>query len=607
MRAVANPESRWLRQQVTPLLRLNVLGLLSIVASSVLTLLVPLIVKWLIDVAVANRNIEKLVIGTVAFGLAYLGQLAFSYAGYLIGFVISQKMNFRIRVALIRRLNLFSARYYENTPVGDIQYRVQQDVERVGELGGTILPSLIRMSIVAIMVVVTMGILNLHLTLMVLPLLPCFYFLQRRYLGRLRVAAESTQQQMGYISSFAQEHLLGMLQLQLLNRTGTHGRKLARSLGAGAKVQTAQRVAEVRFSVASMSMVVFGSALILGFGGYDVIRNRLTIGSLVAFYGYVVQLFEPMSVAVDLQSRLQRVGASIRRIIAILGNEEVSTSNTTPRRRLTTESGADLEFSKVSFSYRSDRTVLDGVSFRVGRGEKIALVGISGCGKSTIGHLATRLYSPDAGSILIDGTDLRDVGQRNLRSIVTVVPQEPVLFNATMRENILYGDPSATDHDLEQVLSLACLRDVVRKLPQGLDEPLGPMGRKLSGGEKKRVALGRAFLQRPQILILDEVTSGLDGPTIASLLEGVDIFRQRRSVVLISHKPSAISWADRIVVLDQCKVLDQGNHPDLMNRCELYRALYYGRFQESSDLANNDAFETAARSSQSETVFSEEC
>jgi len=516
-------------------------------------------------------------------------------------------MNFRIRVALIRKLHLFSARYYENTPVGEVLYRIQQDVDRIGELGGTILPSLIRMSIVAIMVVVTMGIINPHLTLMVLPLLPCFYFMQRRYLDRLRVAAESTQQQMGSISSFAQEHLFGMLQLQLLNRTGTHGRQFARSLGAGAKVQTAQRVAEVRFSAASMSMIVLGSALILGYGGYDVIKNRLTVGGLVAFYSYVVQLFEPMSVAVDLQSRLQRVGASIRRIIAILDNEEVSTGNTTPRRRLTTESGADLEFSKVSFSYRGDRTVLDGVSFRVGRGEKIALVGSSGCGKSTIGHLATRLYSPDAGSVLIDGIDLRDVGQRNLRSIVTVVPQEPVLFNATIRENLLYGDPSATAHDLEQVLSLACLHDVVRKLPQHLDEPLGPMGRKLSGGEKKRVALARAFLQRPQILILDEVTSGLDGPTIASLLEGLDIFRQGRSVILISHKPSAISWADRIVVLDQCKVLDQGNHADLMNRCELYRVLYYGRSQQSSDLATYDAFDPAARSSQSERVFSEEC
>jgi ABC-type bacteriocin/lantibiotic exporter with double-glycine peptidase domain len=607
IRAFRYPEIRWLGKQLMPLLPLNLLGLLSIVAASLLTLVDPLIVKWLIDVALVKRDCGMLLLGTVGFAVAYLGQLAFSLFAYLIGFVVSQKLIFRTRVALIRRLHLFSARYYENTPVGEILYRVQQDVDRVGELGGSVLPSLIRMSIIAIMVLITMAILNLRLTLMVLPLLPFVYFLQHRYLGRLRVAAESTQQQMGSTSSFIQEHLFGMLQLQLLNRTGTHGRKFARSLAAGAKVQTAQRVAEVRFSAASMSMIVLGSALILGYGGYDVIQNRLTVGGLVAFYSYVVQLSEPISVAVDLQSRLQRVGASIRRIVAILNDEEPTTSNGRPRQRLTRGSSADLEFSEVCFSYRRDRIVLDGVSFRVIRGEKIALVGTSGCGKSTIGHLATRLYSPDAGSVLIDGIDLQDVGQRNLRSIVTVVPQDPVLFNASMRENLLYGDPSATNRDLDEVIALAQLRDVVRKLPHGLDEPLGPMGRKLSGGEKKRVALARAFLQRPQILILDEVTSGLDGPTITSLLEALDIVRRATSIILISHKPSAMSWANRIVVLDQCKVLDQGNHAQLIDRCELYRGLYYGPSQESSDLVRIDALEPAVRSSQSETVFSKEC
>jgi len=572
-------------------MRLNLLALLSIVAASVLTLLDPLIIKWLIDEALAKRSVRLLLVGAIGFGTAYFGQLAFSYAAYLLGFVVSQKMIFRIRVALIRRLHILSARYYENTPVGEILYRVEQDVDRVGELGGDVLPSVIRMAIVAVMVLVTMGVLNLRLTLMVVPLLPLFYFLQRRYLSPLTVAAESTQQQMGMISSFLQEHLFGMLQLQLLNRTSTHGRKIARFLAAGAKVQTAQRLAEVRFSAASMSVIVLGSTLILGFGGDDVIRGRLTVGGLVAFYSYVIRLFEPMSVAVDLQSRLQRVGASIRRIVEVVGNEEVIASNGQRTQRLTRESGARLEFREVCFSYGRDRTVLDCLSFCVSRGEKVALVGISGCGKSTIGHLATRLYDPDAGSVLIDGMDLRDLGQRNLRSVVTVIPQEPVLFDATMRENLLYGDPSATSRDLEQVVSLAQLHDVIRKLPRGFEEALGPMGRKLSGGEKKRVALARAFLQRPQILILDEVTSALDGPTAARLLEALDHFGQGRSVVLISHKPSAICWADRIVVLDRGKVVAQGKHGELMNTCELYRRLYHGQSRESSTPATIGAHE----------------
>jgi ATP-binding cassette subfamily B protein len=591
MRLKKCSEVRWLGRQVVPLLSLNLLALLSIIAASMLALLDPLIIKWLIDVAVAGHSVKLVLLGVIIFGAAYCGQLACSYASYLLGFVVSQKMIFRLRVALIRRLHLFSARYYENTSVGEILYRVEQDVDRIGELGGDVLPSLIRMSIVAVMVLVTMAILNLRMTLMILPLLPLFYLLQHRYLKDLTIAADSTQQQMGSISSFLQEHLLGMLQLQLLNRTGTHGRKFARSLATGAKVQTKQRVAEVRFSAASMSVIVMGSAIILGYGGYNVINNRLTIGGLVAFYSFVIRLFEPMSVAVDLQSRMQRVGASIRRIVSILSNAVMIPRNGKPKQRLERGNGAELVFAGVCFSYQPDRIVLDRLSFRVSKGEKVALVGASGCGKSTIAHLATRLYDPDAGSIQIDGIDLLDLGQRNLRSVVTAVPQEPVLFNATIRENLLYGDPSATSRDVDYVVFLAQLHNVIRALPRGLDEPLGPMGRKLSGGERKRVALARAFLQRPQILILDEVTNAIDGPTATSLLEALDRFRLGRSVILISHKPSVISWADRILVLDRGKVLDEGGHQELMQRCGLYRLLYEGLGREASNPERIEAFE----------------
>jgi ABC-type multidrug transport system fused ATPase/permease subunit len=377
----------------------------------------------------------------------------------------------------------------------------------------------------------------------------------------------------------------------LLNSTGAHGRKFARALATGAKIQTAQRLAEIRFSAASMFVIILGSVLILGFGGYDVIRHRLTVGGLVAFYSYVIRLFEPMSGAVDLQSRFQRVGASIQRIIAVGGDAEVMIGNGQRTQRLNKENVARLEFREVCFSYGPDRTVLDRFTLCVAGGEKVALVGFSGSGKSTIGYLATRLYSPDAGSVLIDNMDLRHLGQRDLRSVVAVVPQEPVLFDATMRENLLYGDTSATSGDLDKVVSWAQLEDVIRRLPRGFDEPLGPMGRKLSGGEKRRVALARAFLQRPQILILDEVTSGLDGPTAARMLEGLDRFRQSKcSLLLISHKPSAISWAERIVVLHQGRVQDQGKHEQLIHRCPLYRLLYYGPSVEASTQPDSVAF-----------------
>jgi ATP-binding cassette, subfamily B, bacterial len=583
MRSFLSTEIRWLEKQVLPLMGLNLFGLFLILGASMLTLLDPLIMKWLIDDALAKRSVHLLFLGVIGFAAAYFGQLAFSYAASLVGFIVSRKMVFRIRVGLIHRLHVRSAQYYTDTPVGEILYRVERDVDLVGELAGDFLPSLIRMAVVGVMVLVTMALVNVRLTLMVAPLLPLFYFLQRRYLNTLKVAAENAQRQMGVISSFLQEHLSGMLQLQLLNRTGTHGRKFARALAAGASLRTTQRLAELRFSAVSMSVIVLGSALILGFGGYDVIRHRLTVGGLVAFYSYVIRLFGPMSIAVDLQSRMKRGGASIRRIVELAGNDDTAASNGHQTQRLIrTSDSTQLEFRNVCFSYARGQSVLDCICFSVREGEKVALFGPSGCGKSTIAQLATRLYDPDAGSVLIDGLDVRNLGQRNVRSVVTAVPQEPVLFNATLRENLLYGDPAATSRDLERVIFLAQLEDVIRALPRGLDEALGPMGQKLSGGEKKRVAFARAFLQLPKILILDEVTSGLDGPTAARMLEGLDRFRDSKSVILISHKASEMLWVDRILVMERGRIIDQGKHDELMHRCELYRKLHRGKSLGSS-------------------------
>ena len=419
---------------------------------------------------------------------------------------------------------------------------------------------------------VTMGVLSWHLTLVMVPLLPVFYILKRRYATRLRRAADSAQNQSGKIGAFLQEHLAGMLQLQLLNRTGTQGRKFARLAAEGAKSQIKQRSTEVSFGAASVSVIVLGMGLILGYGGYEVTRNTLTVGGLVAFYGYVFRLFAPVSIAIDLQSRLQRVGASIRRILEISsGGPQLAGESMTPLRH---DIKPELEFRSVWFCYNQDRPVLRDMSFRIQAGETVAIVGLNGSGKSTIGVLATRLYEPNAGAILVGGEDIRQVGRRSLRATLTLVPQDPVLFDETVRENLLFGNPRATGKDLETVAALTQLDRVLQTLPKGLDEPLGPLGGRLSGGEKKRVALARTLLQQPKILIVDEITSALDGPAAAGLLQGLDLFRQARTLVVISHRPATILWADRILVVDEGAIVDSGKHDALILRCEAYQRIW---------------------------------
>ena len=573
----------WLVRYVRPLLALAIADLVCMIVGGGLSLLDPLVVKWLIDIALPKRDLHLVLLGTLVFCAVYLASLGTNYLASFVSCLLTQKMVFRIRVSLLRQIHALPARRHEKSQVGDTLYRIEQDVDRVAELSGDILPLTIQMVLMGIMVLVTMGILNWHLTVLVAPVLPIFYFLQRRYAAKLKDAADQVQSQSGKINAFLQEHLAGMMQLQLLNRTGTQARKFARLAAKGAQLQIQQRTTEMAFGGASVSVIVLGMGLILGYGGYEVTRGALTVGGLVAFYGYVFRLFAPVSIAIDLQSRLQRVGASIRRI------EEITDRRPLDERVNTVPLGSaikpDLEFRSVWFAYNDDRPVLRDMSFRVEAEETVALVGLNGSGKSTIGLLATRLYDPDAGSILVGGKDIHDVDRRSLRASITLVPQDPFLFDETIRENLLYGNPGATSSDLDSVAALTQLDRVLRRLPRGFDEPLGPLGSRLSGGERKRLALARTLLQQPRILIVDEITSSLDAPSAAGLLDGLDLFRRARTLVVVSHRPATILWADRILVVDEGAIVDSGKHSELLVRCEAYRRIWQSQDDETPSMS----------------------
>jgi ABC-type multidrug transport system fused ATPase/permease subunit len=585
----------WLVRYVRPLLSLAIADLICMTLGSGLSLLDPLVVKWLIDVALPKRDLRLVLLGTLVFCAVYLASLGINYLGSFVSSLLTQKMVFRIRVSLLRQIHTLPTHRHGKSQVGDTLYRIEQDVDRVAELSGDVLPLTIQMALVGVMVLVTMGILNWHLTALVAPVLPIFYLLQHRYAAKLKDAADQVQSQSGKINAFLQEHLVGMMQLQLLNRTNTQARKFARLAAKGAQLQIRQRATEMAFGGASVSVIVLGMGLILGYGGYEVTRGALTVGGLVAFYGYVFRLFAPVSIAIDLQSRLQRVGASIRRIEEITDRAQrpEGPSNTVSLPR---DIQPDLEFRSVWFAYSKDRPVLREMSFRVEAEETVALVGLNGSGKSTIGFLATRLYDPDAGSILVGGQDIHDVDRRNLRAYITLVPQDPILFDETIRQNLLYGNPGATSRDLDAVAALTQFDRVLQRLPRGLDEPLGPLGNSLSGGERKRLALARTLLQQPKILIVDEITSSLDAPSAAGLLEGLDQFRHGRTLVVVSHRPATILWADRILVVENGAIADAGKHPELIDRCDAYRKIWQFQDHDISPASPLSVSESVLRS-----------
>jgi ABC-type multidrug transport system fused ATPase/permease subunit len=546
-------ELRWLASRVKPFLRLHLGSYCCVVMSSFLVLLDPLLVRFLIDDVIPTRRVGLLPLVALGFFLTYMARLGSDSLASMLNFRAVQKMIFRSRLNLLRHLQRLSAEYHDNRPLGDTLHRLQNDVDQVATLSGEVIPSALRMATVFTLVMTTMLILNYRLTLIVLPLIPVFILVRRQFHDRLRRASDSVQEQSGKVIGFLEEHLSSIVQVQLLSCEQREARRFARLSGGAVRAQVRRRGTELFFSALLYLIIVAGMASVLGYGGYLVTAGRLTPGGLVAFYGYTLQLFIPLYGVVDIYSKLQRAGASIRRLM------EITEAETTLRDRpgaliLKRDSAGVVELQDVSFSYDAERPVLNAVSLRVNAGERVAIAGRSGNGKSTIARLVARLYDARSGTILIEGTDVRDIKLKSLRSSVIFVPQDPVLFDVSLRENLLYGNSAATDYELDQVARLAQLETVIRKLPNGWDEPLGPRGSRLSGGERQRVALARALLQRPKVLILDECTSALDAVTERQLLDALNVFLQNVTTIVISHRPFPTRWADRVIHLDRGQI-----------------------------------------------------
>jgi ABC-type multidrug transport system fused ATPase/permease subunit len=542
-------EIRWLASQVRPFLRLHLNSYFCIVIASILMLIDPLIVRLLIDQVIPQKRVGWLPIVAAAFFLTYLGRLGFDSLASMLNCRAVQKMTFRTRLQLLRHLQRLSAEYHDNRTLGDTLHRLQIDVDQVGTLSGEVIPSTLRMVTIFTLVVTTMLVLNYQLTIIVLPLIPLFIFVRGRFHDRLRQASDSVQEHSGKVIGFLEEHLSSIVQVQLLSCELREARRFARLSGGAVRAQIKRRVTELFFGSLLYLIIIMGMAGVLCYGGYQVMVGTLTAGGLVAFYGYTLQLFSPLYGIVDVYSKLQRAGASVRRLMEIT-EAELILRDRPGAVALEPNAKVAIELKDVSFNYRGDRPVLRRISLRVNGGERVALSGRSGNGKSTIARLIARLYDAGAGAIFIEGVDIRDIKLKSLRSSVIFVPQDPVLFDLTLRENLLYGNAEASQTELEKVISLVQLDSLVNRLPNGWDEPLGPRGNRLSGGERQRLALARALLQRPRVLILDECTSALDALTESRLLSQLDNHLRNITTIVISHRPFATQWANRVVHMD---------------------------------------------------------
>jgi len=590
------PQLRWFLTQLRPLLRAHLLSLLLIVLSSLTFLLDPLIMKWLIDKVLPKRDTTLLMVAAVGVGGVYLCQLGCNAFGAVLSFRTVQRLVYSIRLALLEQINRLSANFHESVPLGEKLFRIEQDVDQVAELGAMVVPSVIQTAFMAVFVVSTMFILNLRLTCVLIPLMPIFFILRRRYEIRLRRAADSVQEESSKENDFLQEHLNSVMQIQLLRQEDRQTRAFMSQARAKMRAVTYRNVQEILFRTWYLGVIAVGLITILCYGGYQVFVGVLTLGGFVAFYSYLARLFAPLNAAIEIYSRLNRLNASLRRILEII-EEKPSVLERLEAVQLPQRTEGTIVLQSVCFRYRDSPAVLTGLELAVKAGEKVALVGISGSGKSTIAKLMARLYDVNQGVICIDGIDIRDVTLASLRAAVCYVPQEPVLFNRSIKENLLLGNPSATSRELGEAVEIAGLTELLSSFPGGWNTQAGPRGNFLSGGERQRVALARAILQKPSVFLLDESTSALDVPSERRAYANLTQYFKERTCVFVSHRVSALTWVDRIIVLNQGVIEAQGSHDQLIQRGGLYARLYKtGPLSEGNSSVHSGSFESVSPS-----------
>ena len=557
-------ELRWLSNQIRPLLRWHVASFLCITAGSLLALLTPLVLKWLIDQIIPQKRIGLLLLAVGLIFLGYQGRMALTSVGNFLMLTASQKMGLTLRVSLLRHLDTLSADYYENTPVGSVMYPLKEPIEEVSYFGSDLLPAILRMLLTTSFTLATMFVLSPLLTLAVVPLVPVFLITRQHFRARLAANADAVQgDRLGW-NSFLEEHISSAIPIQLLGQEKRQERRAFRFLARSVRSQQKLFTTGVRFTVCSSLAVVLAMCAVIGYGGENVLAGRLSVGSLVAFYGFVTQLFEPLSGAADLYARAQKTFASIRRVQSALALCP-SVANAPSAVYLSKRHRPQIEFAAVEFCYQRRQDMLLHIpALRILPGEHVAMAGENGAGKSTLAKLIARLYDPIRGSIRLGGEDIRSIQLESLRRHVCYLPRDPVLFDGTLISNLRFVQPAASEHELEEVIQSVGLSALVATLPNGLRRRIGPGGCQLSGGERQRLAIARALLQQPRVLILDEATCCLDHGAEALVLHNVRRKLSVSTLIVVSHRLTTFATFTRVLTLSSGRIIRDGGPESFM-------------------------------------------
>jgi ABC-type multidrug transport system fused ATPase/permease subunit len=540
------------------------------------TLAIPLVEKWLIDDVLVPLRLDLLPLTLAVYAGLWLlasvtAMLIFPLRAYL-----SEHFALRVRQQLFAHCEALSVAFSHREHSGRTMALFVNDVPSLSGLFGTTvfaaLTSVIGIAIGAAL----MFILSWQLAIVLAVAPPLLTAVGALVTHPLRSAMRRAQEKTAELSERLQENLAGIREIVAFGREHSQGARLGTTLRELLHLRLRVTLMDTAINSGQSLSSLAITMIVLGYGGYLVIQGQTALGTLIAMRTLFDVVFHPATQMLALIGSLQKALASADRIYTFL--DQKPRVQEQPGARVPRAVRGAIRFEKVSFAYQLDRPVLHDVSFTADPGQVVALVGPSGAGKSTLASLIARFYDPTAGRVLLDGNDLRDLTLAGLRSHIGIVFQDTFLFDTTIRENIAFGREEAAERDVVEAAHAANAWEFIERLPDGIDTRVGERGVQLSEGQKQRLAIARALLRQPRVLILDEPTSALDARAEHLLQSALDNLMRGRTTFVIAHRLATVQRADRILVLDKGRVVEQGTHAELLRQPGLYRELFELQF-----------------------------
>jgi len=559
-------------------------GVISMLVHAFLTVFFVRVFQGLLETIISDINmgregmIQLSLVAAMMILVYFLKGVAYFGKTYLVSYV-SQRSIKDMRDDLYSHLQNLSLSFYSKNKTGDILSRVTNDVQNLES-------SMIKTTVGSIDKVFTLigGILylvylNYRLTIFLIIILPLITYVITKFNYKLKKVSRRVQIKIADVSDVLQETLSAVRVVKSFGREEYEFERFSTENQANfrAKMKKTQYGAILTPLVEFLAAISFTA--ILWYGGYEVMQGRMSASELIAFFTLLLTISEPLRSITKLSKRLQQLFASAERVFEIMDTESEMREDDENKIELTDVEG-EVVYDNVSFAYNRDEIVLKNINLTAEPGEVVALVGHSGAGKTTMVDLIPRFFDPIEGRMRLDGHDLKDLKIDSLRDFIGIVPQETILFSGSLRDNIAYGDLEADEEAIQAAAKAANAHDFIMSFPDCYDTMVGERGVGLSGGQKQRISIARAILKNPKILILDEATSSLDSESEALVQEALEHLMENRTTFIIAHRLSTIRNADKIVVVEQGKIMEVGSHQELLKKQGKYASLYKGQFIE---------------------------